>query len=73
MRAEAGLSLDDFTILTPLTDAFTIADYDSAEAAGITHILTMPWIFYTGPDATLAEKVDGMTKFRRDLALDSGL
>ena len=42
-------------------------------SAGITHILTMPWMFYTGPDATLAEKVDGMTKFRRDLALDSGL
>ena len=73
LRGESGLSMDDFTILTPLTDAFTIADYERAEAAGITHILTMPWMFRTGPDATLAEKVDGMTKFRRDLALDSGL
>jgi alkanesulfonate monooxygenase SsuD/methylene tetrahydromethanopterin reductase-like flavin-dependent oxidoreductase (luciferase family) len=72
LRAENGLPLDDFTILTPLTDAFTIADYERAEAAGITHILTMPWMFYSGADATLAEKVDGMTKFRRDLALDWG-
>jgi probable F420-dependent oxidoreductase len=70
LRAENGLSLEDFTILTPLTDAFTIADYRRAEAAGITGILTMPWMFYAGPDATLAEKIDGMRRFRKDLALD---
>ncbi|BCQ08682.1 LLM class F420-dependent oxidoreductase [Mycobacterium heckeshornense] len=71
LRAENGLPLDEFTILTPLTDAFTIADYQRAEAAGITGILTMPWMFYAGPDATLTEKVDGMRRFRKDLALDS--
>jgi hypothetical protein len=27
-------------------------------------------MFYTGPDASLAEKIDGMRKFRKDLALD---
>jgi probable F420-dependent oxidoreductase len=70
LRAESGLPLDDFTILTPLTDALTIADYQRAEAAGITGILTMPWMFYTGPEATLTEKVDGMRRFRKDLALD---
>jgi hypothetical protein len=70
LRAENGLTMHDFTILTPLTDAFTIADYQRAEDAGISGILTMPWMFYTGPDATLAEKVDGMKRFRKDLALD---
>ena len=70
LRAENGLSMDDFTILTPLTDAFTIGDYERAEAAGITHILTMPWMFYTGASSTLAEKIDGMAQFRKDLALD---
>lgn len=70
LRAAAGRSVDDFTILTPLTDAFARADYDRAEAAGITHILTMPWMFYTGADATLAEKIDGMKRFRKDLGLD---
>jgi hypothetical protein len=64
------LSMDDFTILTPLVDAFTVPDYERAEAAGITHILTMPWMFYTGADSTTAEKIDGMRKFRKDLALD---
>jgi probable F420-dependent oxidoreductase len=71
LRAENGLGMDDFTILTPLTDAITIADYQRAENAGITGILTMPWMFYTGADATLAEKIDGMKKFRKDLALDT--
>jgi probable F420-dependent oxidoreductase len=70
LRAENGLPLDDFTILTPLIDAFTIADYQRAADAGITGILTMPWMFYAGQDATLAEKIDGMRRFRKDLALD---
>ncbi|BBZ59963.1 TIGR03619 family F420-dependent LLM class oxidoreductase [Mycolicibacterium monacense] len=70
LRTAAGQSVDDFTILTPLTDALVRADYDRAEAAGITHILTMPWMFYTGADATLAEKIDGMKRFRKDLGLD---
>ena len=30
----------------------------------------MPWMFYSGPDATLAEKIDGMKRFRKDLRLD---
>ncbi|WP_343600700.1 TIGR03619 family F420-dependent LLM class oxidoreductase [Mycobacterium sp.] len=70
MRVENGLTMDDFTILTPLVDAFTVADYRRAADAGITGIVTMPWMFYAGPDATLAEKVDGMRRFRKDLALD---
>lgn len=70
LRAENGLSMDDFTILTPLTDSFTVADYQRAEDAGITGIITMPWMFYSGPAATLADKIDGMRRFREDLALD---
>lgn len=70
LRAEAGLSMDDFTVLTPLTDAVTVADYERAEAGGITHILTMPWAFYAGLDCTLADKIDGMARFRKDLRLD---
>jgi alkanesulfonate monooxygenase SsuD/methylene tetrahydromethanopterin reductase-like flavin-dependent oxidoreductase (luciferase family) len=68
LRAENGLSLDDFTSLTPLTDAFTTADYRRAADAGITGIITMPWMFYAAPDATLADKIDGMQRFRKDPA-----
>ncbi|MCZ8378395.1 TIGR03619 family F420-dependent LLM class oxidoreductase [Mycobacterium sp. CPCC 205372] len=70
LRADNGLSMDGFTVLTPLTDAFTPEHYARAEAAGITGIVTMPWMFYAGPQASLAEKVDGMKRFRKDLGLD---
>jgi probable F420-dependent oxidoreductase len=70
LRTESGLSMEDFTILTPLIDALSIPDYERAAAGGITHVLTMPWMFYSGPQATLAQKIDDMRKFRRDLALD---
>lgn len=64
------MSFHGFTILTPLTDAFTPEHYERAETAGITHILTMPWMFYSGPHASLAEKIDGMKRFREDMRLD---
>jgi probable F420-dependent oxidoreductase len=70
LRAENGSTMDDFTILTPLTDAFTTADYRRVADAGITGIITMPWMFYSGPEATLDDKIDGMQRFRKDLALD---
>ncbi|MCV7067078.1 TIGR03619 family F420-dependent LLM class oxidoreductase [Mycolicibacterium farcinogenes] len=70
LRAENGLAMDDFTIITPLTDAFTPEHYARAEAGGIQGIITMPWMFYAGPGATLPEKIDGLKRFRKDLALD---
>ena len=61
----------EFAVLAPLVDAVTAADYDRAERGGVTHILTMPWMFYSGRDATLAEKVAAMKRFRDDLGLDA--
>lgn len=71
LRAENALPMDGFEVLTPLTDAFTPDHFDRAEAGGITGIITMPWMFYAGPKASLAEKIDGMKRFRKDLRLDS--
>ena len=70
LRAEIGLTMDDFTVISPLTDAFTPEHYARAEDGGIQGIITMPWMFYGGPSATLTEKIDGMKRFRKDLALD---
>lgn len=69
LRAENELTMDNFAVLTPLVDAFTPEHYARAEAGGITGIITMPWMFYAGPTASLAEKIDGMRRFRADLAL----
>ena len=70
LRAEKGLTMEGFRVLTPLMDAFTIEHFERATTGGIDSVVTMPWMFYSGPKATLAEKVDGMRRFRSDLKLD---
>ena len=69
-RAEKGLNGDDYSVVTPLADAFLPEHYDRAAQAGIDGIITMPWVFYCGPDAPVSEKIDGMRRFRKDLGLD---
>ncbi|MEI6699090.1 MAG: TIGR03619 family F420-dependent LLM class oxidoreductase [Mycobacterium sp.] len=71
LRAEKGLTMDGFRVLTPLMDAFTIEHFERATAGGIDSVVTMPWMFYSGPKATLADKIDGMRRFRKDLKLDA--
>lgn len=66
LRAAAGLGMDGFTVITPLSDAFTPAHFERAGAAGIDAVLTMPWMFYAGPTASLAEKIDGLRRYRED-------
>ena len=70
LRAEKGLGMDGYTVVTPLADAFTAEHYERAAAAGIDGIITMPWVFYCAPDASVSDKIDGMRRFRKDLALD---
>lgn len=70
LRAEKGLGMDDFEVITPLTDAFLPEHFERAAAGGITGIITMPWMFYSGADASLDQKIDGMRRFRKDLRLD---
>jgi probable F420-dependent oxidoreductase len=71
LRAEKGLSMHGFEVITPLTDAFTPEHYARAGAGGITGIITMPWMFYSGPGASLDQKIDGMHRFREDVGLKS--
>lgn len=70
LRAANGLTMDGFTVITPLTDAFTPANFERAAAAGIDAVLTMPWMFYAGPKASLAEKIDGMRRYLKDFGSD---
>ncbi len=70
LRAENGLGMDDFTVITPLVDAFTRDQYRRASDAGIDAVLTMPWVFYCGPTPSLSEKIEGMRRFHADFAVD---
>ncbi len=66
IRAESGAE-GEFSVITALTDAFLPEHFAAAEAGGITDVWTMPWAYYHGLDATLAQKLDGLEQFARDI------
>lgn len=66
-RVAAGRRADDsFTVMVALSDALTPADVERAEAGGVTHMMTQPWWFYHGGNATLDQKIDGMARYIQD-------
>ncbi|WP_323791092.1 TIGR03619 family F420-dependent LLM class oxidoreductase [Nocardioides sp.] len=66
MRAAAGAE-GPFEIITALSDAFLPEHFVTAAEAGITDVWTMPWAYYSGVEASLEEKLDGMRRFAQDV------
>lgn len=66
-REEYGRSDRPFSLVAPLTDAVSVDDFRRAEEAGVTDVLTMPWVFYAGFDATLAQKIEGLQRYFEDV------
>jgi probable F420-dependent oxidoreductase len=67
LRAENGRSHLPFSMVASVTDAVAVDDFRLAGDAGVTDILTMPWVYYSGFDATLDQKIDGMSRFAEDV------
>ncbi|WP_370246714.1 TIGR03619 family F420-dependent LLM class oxidoreductase [Nocardioides sp.] len=66
IRAEVGAE-GPFEIITALSDAFLPEHFATARDAGITEVWTMPWAYYSGLEATLDQKLDGMRRFAEDV------
>ena len=62
-RAALGRADDPFEIMASARDAFTPDGYRRLADVGVTHVLTLPWIFYHGNTAELSEKCSGMRRF----------
>ena len=71
VRARSGAT-GDFAIIVALTDAFVPEHFARAEAGGVTDCMTMPWMYYSGPDASLQQKLDGMERFAADVIAPLG-
>lgn len=67
LRAENDSATGDFTVITPLSDAFLPEHFDRAERAGIDGVITMPWMYYSGPSASLQQKTVDMKRFLAEL------
>jgi len=68
LRAELGRDpAAPYDVVVALTDAVTPDDFARAAAGGVTLVMTMPWLYYYGADATLEQKVDGIRRFGDDV------
>ena len=66
LRAELGRE-GDADVVVALNDALTDDDFARAEAGGVTDVMTMPWLYYSGFKATLDQKIEGMERFAEDV------
>ena len=65
-RRDFGRS-EDFDVVASASDAHDIDGYRKLEEGGVSHVLTMPWVFYHGVTADLEEKVDGVKRYAEDV------
>jgi probable F420-dependent oxidoreductase len=56
-----------FDVLATPNDAFTVDGYQRLKDQGVTHILTMPWPFYSGDSAALEDKIAGIKRYSDDI------
>jgi probable F420-dependent oxidoreductase len=64
LRREEGKDPDEpFAVVPALTDAFAPEDFARAARGGVTMCMTMPWMYYYPPDATLEQRLDGIARF----------
>jgi probable F420-dependent oxidoreductase len=66
-RTEQGRPDQAFDVMASASDAFTLDGYRRLAQAGVTHVLTLPWIFTHGDTKVLREKQDGMRRFADDV------
>jgi probable F420-dependent oxidoreductase len=66
-RAEQGRAGEPFDVMASASDAFTLEGYRRLAKIGVTHVLTLPWIFTHGDTKVLREKIDGLRRFADDV------
>jgi probable F420-dependent oxidoreductase len=71
-RAESERAGRPFSIAAAVKDAFTLDGYRRAAEVGVTHLQTMPWIFYAGGKDTLEAKCDGIRRFGDEIVAKLG-
>jgi probable F420-dependent oxidoreductase len=71
-REENGREAEPFQVIGAASDVVDIDGYRRLEEAGVTHLLTVPWIFYGGSTESIADKRDGIRRFGEDIIAKMG-
>ena len=66
-QREAGREKEPLEIVAACSDAFGVDGYRRLEEIGVTHLQTMPWLFYGGPTEALDKKLEGLQRFADDV------
>ena len=67
LRREAGTSDRPFAVVGSCSDVKDVDGYRRLAEVGVTDLLTMPWIFYSGFTDDLSKKIDGINRFAEDV------
>jgi probable F420-dependent oxidoreductase len=67
LRKESGRDGEPFHVLASATDAFDLDGYRRLEEVGVTHLVTMPWVFYGGTLDSLDSKLRGIRRFGEEI------
>jgi len=62
LRADSPRAGEPFTVIAAATDAATIDGYRRLEEAGVTHLLTMPWVFTAGMTEDLERRLEAVRR-----------
>ncbi|MAI24919.1 MAG: LLM class F420-dependent oxidoreductase [Spirochaeta sp.] len=65
-RRDLGRS-EEFEVVASASDVHGLDGYQRLGAGGVTHVLTMPWVFYHGLTEDVDKKVDGVKRFAEDV------
>lgn len=66
-RVALGRQDEPLDVMASATDAYDIDGYRRLGDAGVTHVLTMPWMFYYGDTKDPQQKQDGIRRFADDV------
>lgn len=67
LRADSERAGEPFAVLASATDAAGPDGVRRLEEIGVTHLLTMPWIFYGGMTSDPAQRLEGIRRFGEDV------
>ncbi len=70
-RGELGRE-GHFDVMASASDAHGLEGYERLREGGVSHILTMPWVFYHGMTDDLDKKIDGLQRFSEDVIAKMG-
>ncbi len=63
LRREAGREAARFDVVGSASDALDLDGYRRMQEAGVTHLMSMPWLLYGGSTRSLADKCAGLRRF----------